>query len=478
MEAIREALNLESEGTSAEEYERRLAELLEDISVPYQEEVTKLIETKTEEAIGRGLSASVIDKKELELEVLKNKEDAIDKTANLINLQKRPDDFNKLFKILNPLFTIFPKARIAKITRSLIDRVENCPDLQVQLCQETIGWCQDENRTFLKHRLQTKLAVLLNDLGRYQEGLEMLPGLLSEVKKIDDKLLLVEIYLTEAKLNYNVRHIPRAKGSLTAAKANGNAINCPPNLQADIDLVAGSLHAEEGDFRTAYSYFYEAFDALIHLQQQQKKTTIEDKAASAFKYMILCRILTGHLLSTDLSTITRGLTGANANSSTSNILDRPDVKSLLKIAKAYENKNLEEFELAIKNNQDIIQHDQFLKRHIDNAADQLLIQAILKVVEPYSEVEISHIARKTKLSPEFVEQKLSQMILDHMTNGILDQKKGVFALYSTKPTNSVYEDSVEILEELQGVRNTTDLRADLGREKFLLRLVPDYEVAM
>lgn len=39
----------------------------------------------------------------------------------------------------------------------------------------------------------------------------MIPELLREVKKLDDKLLLVEIHLVEAKLHFSVRHIQRAK---------------------------------------------------------------------------------------------------------------------------------------------------------------------------------------------------------------------------------------------------------------------------
>jgi 26S proteasome regulatory subunit N6 len=97
-----------------------------------------------------------------------------------------------------------------------------------------------------------------------------------------------------------------------------------------LDIQSGILHAEERDFKTAYSYFFEALEGF----SSQNDPT----AVFSLKYMLLCKIMLHH--SDDVTSI--------VSSKVALRYAGPDVDAMRAVAKAAQHRSLKEFETALK----------------------------------------------------------------------------------------------------------------------------------
>uniref|UniRef100_A0A0B7AKS8 26S proteasome regulatory subunit Rpn6 N-terminal domain-containing protein n=1 Tax=Arion vulgaris TaxID=1028688 RepID=A0A0B7AKS8_9EUPU len=208
---------------------------------------------------------SVIVKQDIQQaddEAIRVKEQAILEVGKLFADQKNANELANLIKFVRPFLNMVSKAKAAKLVRALVDLfldMEAGTGNEVELCKECIQWAKDERRIFLRQALEARLVSLFFDTKRYQEALQLGSSLLRELKKLDDKILLVEVQLLESKVYHALSNLPRARAALTTGRTTANGIYCPPKLQAALDQQSGILHAaDERDFKTAFSYFYEA----------------------------------------------------------------------------------------------------------------------------------------------------------------------------------------------------------------------------
>ncbi|KAJ1488069.1 hypothetical protein T484DRAFT_1939941 [Baffinella frigidus] len=374
----------------------------------------------------------------------KVKEQAVCLLAEIYADQKRIGEIQALLVQIRPFFASIPKAKTAKIVRTLIELVAKVPGagkVPIQLCIDTVEWCRQEKRSFLRHRIQAKLASMYFESKDFVGALALVGDLLSEVKKLDDKPLLVEIHLVESRTHHQVRNHPRAKAALTAARTAANAIYCPPILQAQIDTQAGTLHAEEKDYKTAYSYFYEAYESFNNLE--------DPRALYSLKHMLLCKVLTNS--SEEVPGLIDGKSGLKYAGA--------DLEAMRDLAAAYSTRSLEKLIKTQETYKKQIEEDPVAKFHLTNLYDQLLEQNLARLVEPFSQVQISHIAELIKLPIATVEATLSQMILDKKFNGILDQGAGALIAYESDAKHTTLEAGLETIENMGKVVNSLYKRA-------------------
>ncbi|KAK3529647.1 hypothetical protein QTP70_033720 [Hemibagrus guttatus] len=344
-------------------------------------------------------------------EAVRVKEQSILELGTLLAKTGQAAELGGLLKFVRPFLISISKAKAARLVRSLLDLfldMEAATGQEVELCLECIEWAKAEKRTFLRQALEARLISLYFDTKRYQEALQLGSQLLQELKKMDDKALLVEVQLLESKTYHALSNLPKARAALTSARTTANAIYCPPKLQAALDMQSGKciIHAaEEKDWKTAYSYFFEAFEGYDSIDSP--------RAITALKYMLLCKIMLN--LPEEVQTLISGkLALRYAGRQTD---------ALKCVAQASKNRSLADFEKALTEYTKELRDDPIISTHLAKLYDNLLEQNLIRVIEPFSRVQITHISDLIKLSKGDVERKLSQMILDKKFHGILDQEQ-------------------------------------------------------
>ncbi|KAG6394590.1 hypothetical protein SASPL_145179 [Salvia splendens] len=370
-------------------------------------------------------------------EALKIKELAITDLSDRLREVGRAEELQSLLTKLRPFFSLIPKAKTAKLVRGIIDSVAKIPgtsDLQISLCKEIVQWTRAEKRTFLRQRIEARLAALLMESKEYSEALNLLSGLIKEVRRLDDKLLLVEIDLLESKLHFSLRNLPKAKAALTAARTAANAVYVPPAQQGTIDLQSGILHAEEKDYKTAYSYFFEAFEAFNTLGDPQ--------AIYGLKYMLLCKIMVNQA---------EDVAGIISSPKVGLQYKGPELDAMKAIADAHSKRSLKLFETALQNFKNELDEDPIVHRHLSALYDTLQEQNLCRLIEPFSRVEIAHIAELIELPSHQVEKKLSQMILDKKFAGTLDQGAGCLIIFDDPKTDAIYPATLETISNMEKV---------------------------
>ncbi|KJH45199.1 PCI domain protein [Dictyocaulus viviparus] len=399
---------------------------------------------------------------------IKRKEESIMELGNMLAKNKQTEELRKMIEQTRPFLVSLGKAKAAKLVRNLVDLClmidDQDGDIKVELVRECIQWAMDQNRTFLRQTLEARLIRLFNDLHRYTQALPLAADLIRELKKLDDKDVLVEVELEESKAFYHLGNIGRARASLTGARTTANAIYVHPKMQAALDLQSGVLHAaDEKDFKTAFSYFYEAFEGYDSVDE----TSL---ALLSLKYMLLCKVMLD--VPDDVNTLLTGKLALKYSGS--------DLQAMRAIAAAAKKRSLADFnaafgaypqelQVSVIMYHGVCDYKQFyilffhmdpvVRKHFNSLSERMLEKDLCRIIEPYSYVQIDHIATSIGIDREKVEKKLSQMILDRKFSGSLHQGDGMLIVYDVSPPDAIYETALKTIHAMGEVVDALYQRA-------------------
>ncbi|KAG2265794.1 hypothetical protein Bca52824_072873 [Brassica carinata] len=371
------------------------------VSFPATTETISLaLEANSSEAIQ--ILDQVLEDPSSSPEDLRIKEQAITNLCERLTKEKRGEDLRTLLTKLRTFFSLIPKAKTAKI---------------ITLCKEMVHeWTRAEKRTFLRQRVEARLAALLMENKEYVEALALLSTLVKEVSRLDD----------QSKLHFSLRNLPKVKAALTTARTAANAIYYPPAQQRTINFQSGILNAEEKYCKTGYNYFFEGFESFNALGIS--------RAVLSFKYMLFCKIMVSQ--ADDVVGIISSMAGHQYVG--------PDLDAI-KANALYDYKAEQE-------------DDPVIHRHLSSLYDTLLEQNLCRLIEPFSRVEIAHIAELIELPIDHVE-KLSQMILDKNFAGTLDQGAGYLIIFEDPKADTIYSATLDTTANMEKVVDSPYIRS-------------------
>merc|ERR1711874_214119 len=370
-------------------------------------------------------------------EQLKEKETVLVEIGKKYRDDGNAKDLETMIKMIRPFTKLLSKAKAAKLIRLLVDMYLDMEttassaraETAVELCKECISWATEEKRIFLRQALEARLIGLYHDVGRYQEALADGARLLKELKKLDDKNQLLE-----SKTYHALSNLPKARAALTSARTTANSIYVPPKVQAQLDLQSGILHAsEEKDFKTAFSYFFEAFEGF---------DSVEDPMAiMALKYMLMSKVMLN--LPDEVTNLVSGKLALKHAG--------PELEAMKAVALSAKNRSLSDFQAALKTFKVQLEDDLIVSKHLDSLYNKMLEQNLCRIIEPYSKVQVDYVAGKIGLPKPEVEKKLSQMILDKKFLGILDQETGVLVIFTSESRDKTFDDVIDAVSAMNAV---------------------------
>ena len=338
------------------------------------------------------------------------------------------------------------RAKIIKNFLEILDTIKSLPNtlkILISICENVIAWATKANKNLLKQQTEYKLAQLYFEDNQCPNALQLISQLLRASKQMDDRLFAVQLQLLEANVHRKVKNITKARGAMTGAKVDANAIYIPPTLQAEIDMCSGFINGEEKDYLTAASYFYEAFENY-HSLNMKKETT------KALMYLMLMK-----LMQKNINEIEPLMNNKHV------IIYAGDIQivAIGEIIKTFEKRNVDEYNLIIKKYHDQLMTDEFVKENLYVLFDELIQENICRILEPYSCVELDHLAKLTSVEIHHLEKILRLMIVEDKINGIIDQNKGILILYDDVDSNKILSSGITLINELGKVVDSLSEKA-------------------
>ncbi|GKT32239.1 hypothetical protein ADUPG1_006433 [Aduncisulcus paluster] len=303
---------------------------------------------------------------------------------------------------------------------------------------------------------QYKIQLIKVDLAEkyverkdHEKALAIVTELITELRKQDNKQLSIRVLLLESQIHLALMGISKSKASLLAARGQAQQLYVEPATQMALDRQSGLLAIESGDFDSAFSYLFESFNNLIEVE------TSDEEMRELLHLLLICKI--GAKRNDDIPTLL-------ATKSVAKFCDI-SVDLLCSLGNAYAQDQLHVFveHKATADSKKLFEFPS-ISRVLTNMERELLESHILTAVRPYTRVSVKKIAKIADLEEDFVESKLSELILDGRLPGVIEQESGFLVLQKEEGDDPLYSEVISVIDDFTELVSVLERRVTKNLE--------------
>jgi len=337
----------------------------------------------------------------------------------MIKINFRLQNFEEMMTRYKQLLTYIKSAvtrnHSEKSINSILDYISTSKQMELlqNFYETTLDALRDAKNERLWFKTMTKLGKLYFDREEFNRLARILKQLRQSCQTDDGEddlkkgTQLLEVYALEIQMYTAQKNNKKLKALYDQSLHIKSAIPHPLILGV-IRECGGKMHLREGEFEKAHTDFFEAFKNYDESGSPRRTTCL--------KYLVLANMLMK--------------SGINPFDSQEAKPYKNDVEilAMTNLVTAYQNNDINEFEKILKVNRQTIMEDTFIREHIEDLLRNIRTQVLIKLIKPYTRIQIQFISGELNIETNDVESLLVSCILDNTINGRIDQVSGVLEL--------------------------------------------------
>ncbi|RIB09833.1 PCI domain-containing protein [Gigaspora rosea] len=303
-----------------------------------------------------------------------------------------------------------------KSINNILDFISSSQDMSFmeEFYSTTLNALEEAKNERLWVKTNLKLAKLWLDRKEYNRLNKILRQLHLSCQKddgTDDQRKgthLLEIFALEIQMYTETKNNKKLKALYQQCLHVKSAIP-HPRIMGVIRECGGKMHMGEKEWDKAQTDFFESFKNYDEAGSPQR--------IQVLKYLVLANMLTESQINPFDSQETKPYK------------NDPQIVAMTNLVSAYQRKEIREFEKILRDNRATIMDDPFIRTYIDDVLKNIRTQVLLRLIKPYTRIEIPFVSKQLNIPAQDVEDLLVGLVLDQKIKGCIDQVNQRLELY-------------------------------------------------